>query len=165
MGLFFRETGLLISERKEITAVSTFGFKDFSWMSTSSLCEKAYQIPNAKTYVFPDSVLCVEKTGDDPIAEEQKLNSIRKTITSRIRIESTECRRSSSGNYSQESQRWASSRRPKTQRQTCSVSLTREMGSPRHWLNRRRGAREGPEPARVQTPLHWGWHCRGGRAN
>ena len=40
-----------------------------------------------------------------------KLNGFRKTITSRIWIESTECRRSSSGKYSQESWRWASSRR------------------------------------------------------
>ena len=37
-------------------------------MSTSLLCEKAYQITNAKAYVFPDSVLCVGKMGDDPIA-------------------------------------------------------------------------------------------------
>ena len=37
-------------------------------MSMSSLCEKAYQITNAKTYVFSDSVFCVGKMGDDPIA-------------------------------------------------------------------------------------------------
>ena len=40
-----------------------------------------------------------------------KLNGIRKTITSRIWIESPECRQSSSGKYSPESQRWASSSR------------------------------------------------------
>ena len=40
-----------------------------------------------------------------------KFKGIRKTITSRIWIESTACRRSSSGKSSQESQRWASSRR------------------------------------------------------
>ena len=37
-------------------------------MSTSLLCEKAYQITNSKAHVFSDSVLCVGKVGDDPIA-------------------------------------------------------------------------------------------------
>ena len=37
-------------------------------MSASLLCEKAYQITNAKTYVFSVSVLCVGKMGDDPLA-------------------------------------------------------------------------------------------------
>ena len=37
-------------------------------MSTSLLCEKANQFTNAKTYVFSDSVLCVEKMRDDPVA-------------------------------------------------------------------------------------------------
>ena len=68
VGLLFNETGKLISEQKEITGVSTLGFKDATWMSTSSLCSKAYQITNAKANVFSDSVLCVGKMGDDPIA-------------------------------------------------------------------------------------------------
>ena len=33
-----------------------------------SYCEKAYQITNAKAYVFSDSVLCVGKMGADTIA-------------------------------------------------------------------------------------------------
>ena len=37
-------------------------------MSTSLLCERAYQITNAKAYIFSDSVLCVGKMGDDFIA-------------------------------------------------------------------------------------------------
>ena len=37
-------------------------------MSTSLLCSKAYQIVNAKTYVFSDSVLCVGRMRDDLIA-------------------------------------------------------------------------------------------------
>ena len=68
VGLFFHETGKLISEQKEITVVSTKGFKDATLMSTSLLCEKAYQIINAKAYVFSDSVRCVGKMGDDPVA-------------------------------------------------------------------------------------------------
>ena len=68
VGLFFHETGKLISEQKEITGVNTKCFKDASEMSTSLLCEKAYRITNAKVYVSSDSVLCVGKMGDDPIA-------------------------------------------------------------------------------------------------
>ena len=68
MGQLFNETGKLISEKKEITGVSTIAFKDATWMSTSLLCEKAYRITNAKVCVFSDSVLCVGKMGDDPIA-------------------------------------------------------------------------------------------------
>ena len=37
-------------------------------MSTSLLCSKAYQITNARAYVFSDSVLCVGKIRDDPFA-------------------------------------------------------------------------------------------------
>ena len=68
MGQLFNETGKQISEQKEITGVSTMKFKDATWMSTSLLCEKAYQITNAKAYVFSDSVLWVGKMGEDPIA-------------------------------------------------------------------------------------------------
>ena len=64
MGQLFNETGKLIGEQKEITGVSTINFKDFTWMSTSFLCSKAYGITN----VFSDSVLCVGKMGDDPVA-------------------------------------------------------------------------------------------------
>ena len=60
MGQLFNETGKLISEQKEITGVSTIKLKDATWMSTSLLCEKVYQITNAKAYVFSDSVLWVE---------------------------------------------------------------------------------------------------------
>ena len=68
VGLLFHESGKLISEQKEVTGVSTFGFKDATWMSTSLLCEQACQITNAKAYVFSDSVSCVGKMGDDSVA-------------------------------------------------------------------------------------------------
>ena len=68
VGQFFNENEKLIGEQKEITGVSTIKFKDFTWMSTSLLCSKAYQVTNAKAYVFSDSVLCVGKMGDDPFA-------------------------------------------------------------------------------------------------
>ena len=54
----FHETGRLIREQTEITVVNTIHFNELTWMSTSFLCEKAYQITNAKTYVFSDSMLC-----------------------------------------------------------------------------------------------------------
>ena len=68
VGLLLNENEKLIGEQKEITVVSTINFKDCEWMSTSLWCSKAYQITNAKAHVFSDSVLCVGKMGDDPIA-------------------------------------------------------------------------------------------------
>ena len=68
VGQLFNETGKLVSEQTDITGVNTIGFKEPQWMSTSFLCSRAYQVTNAKTYVLSDSVLCVEKMGDDPIA-------------------------------------------------------------------------------------------------
>ena len=63
VGQLFSETGKLISEQTEITGVNTVNFKELIWMSTSLLCSRAYQITNAKTYIFSDSVLCVGKMG------------------------------------------------------------------------------------------------------
>ena len=81
----FNETGKLIREQTEITGVSTTSFKDATWMSTSLLFEYAYRITNIKTYVLSDSVLCVGKMGDDPVATwKSKIKYFRKTITSRI---------------------------------------------------------------------------------
>ena len=68
VGQLFRETGKLISDLNEITGFRTIDSQDVTWMSTSLLCERACQLTHAKTYVFSDSVLCVGKTGDDPIA-------------------------------------------------------------------------------------------------
>ena len=64
----FKETGRLISNQTEIIGVTTIDFKELSLRSTSLLSTRAYQITNAKTYVFADSVLCLRKMGDDPIA-------------------------------------------------------------------------------------------------
>ena len=64
----FRETGKLISDQNEITCFRTLVFQDATWMQTSLLCDKAFQITNTKAYVFSDSVLCVGKMGDDPLA-------------------------------------------------------------------------------------------------
>ena len=53
-----------------------------------------------------------------------KLNGIRRTITSKNWIASRACRRDSSGKYSQESQRWASSRRFNIWWETYTVNLS-----------------------------------------
>ena len=85
VGQSFNETGKPTSEQKEIPSVSTRDFKDATWMSTSLLCEKAFQITKAKTYIFSDSVLCVVKREMILFRPGRaKLNGIRKTITSRI---------------------------------------------------------------------------------
>ena len=55
----FNETGKLIRDQTEITGVTTIDFKELTWRSTSLLCSRAYQITNAKTYIFSNSVLCV----------------------------------------------------------------------------------------------------------
>ena len=64
VGQFFRETGKLISEQKEITGVSTIEFQDDTWMSTSLLCEKG----------FSDSVLCEGKTGTGSYCDLEEQN-------------------------------------------------------------------------------------------
>ena len=66
MGQLFNETGKLISEQKEITGVSTIGFKDATWTSTRLLCSRAHRITHAKAHVFSDSVPCVGGMVDDP---------------------------------------------------------------------------------------------------
>ena len=68
MEQLLNETGKLIRAQTEITGVNTIDFKKLTWMSTSLLCRRACQYTNAKAYVFSDSVLCVGKVGDDPIA-------------------------------------------------------------------------------------------------
>ena len=61
MEQLFKETGKLSRNQTEITGVTTIDYKEHTLRSTSLLCDRAYQITNAKTFVFSDSVLCVEK--------------------------------------------------------------------------------------------------------
>ena len=100
-----RETGKLISEQNDITCIKTIDFQDATWMQTRLLCEKVYRFTNAKTYVFS----CVGKWEMILLRTGRgKFNGIRKTTTSNRWIEAMECRRSSSGKNSLESQRWTS---------------------------------------------------------
>ena len=71
MGQLFNETRKLISEQTEITGKR----KNLRGCRQALLCSRAYQITNAKAHVFSDSVLCVGKMGDDPIATwKSKIN-------------------------------------------------------------------------------------------
>ena len=72
MEQLFNETGRLIRDQTEINGVITIDFKELTWRSTSLFCSRAYQITNAKTLFFSDSVLCVGKMGDDPSAAWKK---------------------------------------------------------------------------------------------
>ena len=64
----FNESSRLIRDQTEIIGIKTIDFKELTWRSTSLLCSRAYQITNAQTYIFSDSVPCVGKMGDDPNA-------------------------------------------------------------------------------------------------
>ena len=59
-------TDMLIKDQTEINALTTIDYKDLTWRSTSLLCDKTFAITNAKTYVFADSVLCLESMRDEP---------------------------------------------------------------------------------------------------
>ena len=80
--------------------------------TTTLQCDKAVEITNAKTYVFSDSVLCLGGISDQPVeAWKNKIQVIWKLAISKICLESMESRWSSSGKYSQDSLRWAFSKR------------------------------------------------------
>ena len=59
---------VLIRDQTQVIGVTIIDFKELTCRSTSLLCSRAFQITNAKIYIFSDSVLCVGKMGDDPIA-------------------------------------------------------------------------------------------------
>ena len=73
---------------------------------------KRLRLRMPKTYVFADSVLCLGSMSDRPVeAWKNKIKWYWETCISKIWIESTESRWSSSGKYSQDSPRWAFSKR------------------------------------------------------
>ena len=89
-----------------------YRFKDATWMSTADCAKKLISSPTPKPSSSPTLCSAWEKWEMILLRPgKAKLSGIRITITSRTWIESMECQRSSSGKYSQESQRWASSRR------------------------------------------------------
>ena len=70
----FQVTDKLIEDQTEISGLTTIDYKELTWTSTSLLCDEAFEITNAKTYVFADSVLCLKSVRDEPVeAWENKI--------------------------------------------------------------------------------------------
>ena len=63
----FQMTEKLITVKEEISGLSTIDYKDHTWRWTTLLGDQAIEITNAKTYVFGDSVLCLQSISDQPI--------------------------------------------------------------------------------------------------
>ena len=63
----FRVTVKLIMEQTEIGGLTTIESKEPTWRSTTSLRDTAFEITNAKTYVFADSAFCPGSISDEPI--------------------------------------------------------------------------------------------------
>ena len=58
-------------------------YEEHTWSATSLLCDKIYQISNAKTYVFADSVLCMYgryKREAERSLEGKEINGISRVI-------------------------------------------------------------------------------------
>ena len=63
----FQVTEKLIKNQTEISGLTTIYYEEFTWSATSLLCDKAFQITNAKTYVLADSVLCLRSMNEEPV--------------------------------------------------------------------------------------------------
>ena len=119
-----------LKERKISNERTEYGRNNWirrnTWTSTSLLHERAYQITNAKVYIFSDSVLylCGKRCEMIRVLLGKTTNGIQRIITSRSWIASTVCSRSSSGKCSQDSRRGASSKRFKTWWKVFSVNLS-----------------------------------------
>ena len=57
----------MIKDQKEITGLTTIDNKQPTWSSTTLLYDKAFEITNAKTYVFADSMLWVGGISTEPV--------------------------------------------------------------------------------------------------
>ena len=55
----FKGTEKLIKNQTEIIGLSMIDYEEYKWSTTRLLRDKIYQISNAETYVFSDSVLCL----------------------------------------------------------------------------------------------------------
>ena len=81
----FQVTEKLIEGQKEINNLTTIDYKEFTRRSTSLLCDKAFEITNAQTCVFADSLLCLGSTSDQPVeAWKKKVDGIWRIAISKI---------------------------------------------------------------------------------
>ena len=102
----------LIKDQKEINSLTTIDFKDPTWRSTTLLCDKAFEITNAKTFVFADSVLSLGSISEKPFeAWTNRSVWFLENAMSKIWIESTRSRWNSSGQCFHDSLHWAFSKR------------------------------------------------------
>ena len=112
VGQLFNENEKLIGEQREITVQAQLNSEILRGCRQAYCAAKLIRSPTPKPTSSPTLCSVWEKWETILLRPGRaKLNGIRKTITSRIRIESKACRRSSSAKYSQLSQHWASSRR------------------------------------------------------
>ena len=101
-GQFFNETGKLISEQTEITGVNTVNFKELTCAA------KLIRSPTPKHSSSPTMCSAWEKWEMILLRPGRaKITWYTESNHFKIWMESTACRRSSNGKYSQESQRWA----------------------------------------------------------
>ena len=63
----FQVTGKLIRDQTEITSFPVIDWQQQLWQRTTFLTDKAVQFATAETYVFSDSVLCLERISSDPV--------------------------------------------------------------------------------------------------
>ena len=70
----------MIEGQFEISNLTTIDYKELTWRSTSLLCDKDFEISNAKTCIFLDSVLCLGPMSDQPVeAWKNKIKWYRET--------------------------------------------------------------------------------------
>ena len=63
----FQVTEKLLEDQREIGKLTTIDYEEPTWSARSLLCDKAFRITNAKTFVFADSVPCSGSMKADPI--------------------------------------------------------------------------------------------------
>ena len=63
----FQVTERLITDQTEITGLTTIDWQQILWRETTLLTGRDVHIATAKTYVFSDSVPCLEGTSDEPV--------------------------------------------------------------------------------------------------
>ena len=103
----------LVRKTPETVGLKIIEFEETTWSSISFLCERAYQY-----FVWARWEVTQAQLG------WVKLSGIRRTTTSRNWVASMACRRGSSRKSSQDSRRWASSKRFKNWWTFFSVTLS-----------------------------------------
>ena len=117
--------------QKSVVGPRLFFFlkKKPTWKSTTLLCDKEIEITNAKTYVFADSVLCLESISDQPVEawnNKIKWYSVNRYLKNLNRIVKDPME--SEWKIIQDSLHWAFSKRFKNWRLNCNVNQSSSKG-------------------------------------